>query len=178
MGKAGVVVFTVHGTKTFLDRQKGRDVGTPAASSTLFGNWYATLLGWRPDVALFVNEVTFLPVLVPVAPAKSLLSRFPEAAAEVMAAIGIDPGVIGAEVVEMELVVLAKTGDRQKVGVMVEQAFIASRFVEQGEDRNDLTGLAVGIAGLLVGPLYKPKDGPGNPAEATRQHIAQHSGGL
>lgn len=173
------MVFTVHGTKTFLDRQKGREVGLPVEPSTLFGSWYATLLGWRPDVALFVNDVTFLPVFVPFGPASSLLTRFPAAAGEVMAAIGIPLTVIASELVEMGSVVLAKTGDRQKVGVMVEQAFTAARFVERGSDRNDLTGLAVAIGGLLIGPLYKPKDGPGRPVEAARRHAAAgRSGGL
>jgi hypothetical protein len=35
------------------------------ASTTLLGSWYATVLGWSRPMALFVNEATLLPVLVP-----------------------------------------------------------------------------------------------------------------
>ena len=55
---------------------------------------------------------------------------------------------------------------------------MANRFLGTGHDPTELTGLAVGISPLLVGPLYKPKDGPGNPAEATRQHATRRSGVL
>lgn len=37
--------------------------------STLLGPWYATVLFWRPRVALLVNESTLRPVLMPLAPA-------------------------------------------------------------------------------------------------------------
>lgn len=36
-----------------------------AAATTLLGEWYATALFWRPQVALLVNEPTLLPVLMP-----------------------------------------------------------------------------------------------------------------
>jgi hypothetical protein len=170
-------VFTVYGTRAFLDRHKTRGIDLPVTPSTMFGNWYATLLGWRPDVALFMNETTFLPVFVRLTPASSLLARFPAAAGEVMAAVGVDPAVIVAELVEVQQVTLAKTADRQKVGVMVEHTFMANRFLETGHDPTDLTGLAVGISRLLIGPLYKVKGGPGNPAEAARQHATSRSSG-
>jgi hypothetical protein len=40
----------------------------------MLGSWYATVLLWKPQVALLVNEKTLLPVLMPLAPAKDLLA--------------------------------------------------------------------------------------------------------
>ena len=61
-------MFTVRGTKKFLDRV-GRPIADPPSSTTVLGDWYANVLFWRPQVALFVNATTFVPVLIPLAPA-------------------------------------------------------------------------------------------------------------
>ena len=164
-------VFTVHGTKTFLDRCKQPAV-QPVVPSTVFGNWYATVVLWRPQIALFVNAQTFLPVFVPLAPASRVLTRFPPVMADVLDRIGIDPRVVANEVTEMGVVSVAKTADRQVLGVMKELIFMADAAVDHGFDPADVVGLSVSIAGRLIGPLYKPKGGPGNPAEAARRHAA------
>ena len=44
-------------------------------STTLLGEWYATALLWKPQVALLVNETTLLPALMPLAPAATLSTR-------------------------------------------------------------------------------------------------------
>jgi len=64
-------MIVVRGTKKFLDR-----VGRPdasGASSASLGDWYANALLWRPQVALFVNAQTLLPVVVLLAPANSVV---------------------------------------------------------------------------------------------------------
>ncbi len=48
-------------------------------STTRLGDWHANVLFWRPQVAMFVSETTLLPVLVPFAPATTLIDRFPTA---------------------------------------------------------------------------------------------------
>ena len=60
-------MFTVRGTTKFLDRV-GRPVADPPSRSTVLGDWYANVLFWRPQVALFVNATTFVAVLMPLAP--------------------------------------------------------------------------------------------------------------
>jgi hypothetical protein len=61
-------VYSVHATKKLLDRIK-EPVEAPVAEPTVkFGNWYAKPLFWKPQFVLFVNERTFLPVLVPLGP--------------------------------------------------------------------------------------------------------------
>lgn len=80
-------MYTVRGTKKFLDRV-GRSVADPPSSTTVLGDWYANVLFWRPQVALFVNATTFVPVLMPLAPAAGVVARFPMAMAEVLGALG------------------------------------------------------------------------------------------
>ena len=69
-------MLTVRGTKKFLDRV-GRPTTDPPPSTTVLGDWYASVLFWRPQVALFVNATTFVPVLTPLAPASGAVARFP-----------------------------------------------------------------------------------------------------
>lgn len=70
-------MLLVRATKKLLDRVGPPNAEPDAESTTLLGQWYATALFWRPQVALFVNELTLLPVLMPLAPAATLLNRFP-----------------------------------------------------------------------------------------------------
>jgi hypothetical protein len=57
-------VLIVRATQRLLDRLGGPTLGERDQSSTLFGQWYATALRWRPQVALLVDEPTLLPVLM------------------------------------------------------------------------------------------------------------------
>ncbi len=148
-------MFTVRGTKKFLDRV-GRPAVDPPSSSTVLGDWYANVAFWRPQVALFVNAATFVPVLMPLAPASGVVTRFPAVMAGVLGALGIDPRFIDAERSEMSAVVLAKTASRQVLGVMNEFSFMAERTISTGRsDPADLLGLSVWLANTIVGPISK-----------------------
>ena len=85
---AGVLV--VHGTKKFRDRVHGPFAGPGEVSTTVLGNWYATILCWKPLVAMFVNETTRLPVFMPLAPAARLVDRFPTMVAVLLQAHGVN----------------------------------------------------------------------------------------
>ena len=52
---------------------------------------YATVLFWRPQVALFVNEASRLPVFVPLAPAARVVDRFVGQAALVFGVLAHTP---------------------------------------------------------------------------------------
>lgn len=101
-------MIVVRGTKKFLDRV-GKPDSAPPESSSRLGDWYATVWFWRPQVVLFVNATTLLPVLVPLAPAKSALSRLPDAFAQVSAALHVMGPALEAEVEAMREQHLAKT---------------------------------------------------------------------
>ena len=148
-------MFTVRGTKKFLDRV-GRPVADPPSRSTVLGDWYANVLFWRPQVALFVNAPTFVAVLMPLAPESGVIARFPTAMAEALAALGIDPRFVEAEMTEMGSVVLAKTASRQVLGVMNEFRFMAEHTITTGRwDPTDLLELSVWLANTIVGPVSK-----------------------
>ena len=148
-------MFTVRGTEKFLDRV-GRPMTEPPPSSTVLGDWYANVLFWRPQVALFVNATTFVPVLIPLAPAAGAVARFPAAMAAVFAALGVDPRFVASESNEMSSVVLVKTASRQVLGVMNQFAFMAEHTTSTGRsDPADLLGLSVWLANTIVGPISK-----------------------
>jgi len=52
------IVLIVRGTKKLRDRVKGPLAAADAESTTTLGDWFATVLFWRPQVALLVNERT------------------------------------------------------------------------------------------------------------------------
>lgn len=166
-------MFTVRGTKKLLERLKTPVSVSPPPSSTSLGDWYATVLFWKPQVALFVNETTFFPVFMPLAPANRLLTRFPTALVDVLHAAGVDPRFVATETGEMGAVTVAKTANRQAVGVMNELAFMAAARVAHGLDPADFVGLSLRVADTLVSPLYKPADGPGSPDRALARRVAE-----
>ncbi len=165
------MVFTVRGTKKFLDRV-GRPVPDPPASSTVLGDWYANVVFWRPQVALFVNATTFVPVLMTLAPARAVVDRFPVVMAEVFAALAVDPWFVAAESTEMRSAALAKTASRQVLGVMTEFTFTAEHTISTGRsDPADLVGLSVWLANLIVGPIGG--DDGSTPLGALQNRVAE-----
>ena len=112
-------------TKKLLDRIGPPNLDEGEQSTTVMGQWYATAMFWKPQVALFVNEPTLLPVLMPLAPAATLLARFPQQLAAVLAAHGTPDAVIDEEQRQMRDRRLAKTANRSVIGIMNEFTFLA-----------------------------------------------------
>jgi hypothetical protein len=108
-------MYTLHCTKKLLARLKAPISTAASASTTALGNWYATALFWKPQVALLVNERTLLPVLMPLSPATSLTERF----ADELASLGA--------------VSVVKTANRHLVGTMNEFAFLAHGYRDHME---------------------------------------------
>jgi hypothetical protein len=66
-------------------------------SRTLLGDWYATALAWRPQVALLVNATTLLPVLMPLAPVATMTARLADQIGIALAAYGTPDVTVQAE---------------------------------------------------------------------------------
>ena len=145
-------VFTVRATKKLLERCGGVSPGEPPPSTTVLGDWYATALFWRPQVALFVNEATRLPVFVPLAPGVTVVERLVGQAALVFGVLGLDPRFVDVEVAEMSERRVAKTASRSVVGSMNDFAFLAEVHRDDGDAR-DLVELSARLAHTPVGPL-------------------------
>src|SRR5207253_9284491 len=93
------------------------------------GDWYATVLFWKPQVALFVNELTLVPVLVPMAPAVTVLDRLVPSVAAVLRAHGLGPLLVDNEVAEMVEQRLTTTHNRSVVGIMNAVAYLREVYV-------------------------------------------------
>ena len=145
-------MYTIHCTQKLLDRVKHAPASAIPAPTTALGNWYAHALFWTPQVALLVNERTLLPVLMPLAPAATLASRFPTHLAAVLRGLGINTQVIVSEVEAMSEPVVAKTSNRSVVGTMNEFAFLADGYREYLE-APDLLALSIKLADTPCGPL-------------------------
>jgi hypothetical protein len=165
-------VYVVHGTRKFLERVGAPSRAEVGESTTVLGDWYATVLFWKPQAGLFVNESTLLPVLLPFAPAATTVGRFPAALATVLRRHGIDEAFIEAEREAMDNHRLAKTKDRSVVGMMTEFAFL-SRAYAKSEDAVDLVELSLWLARTPCGPLASRQ---GSPDRELAAHIARRRG--
>ena len=156
----------IRGTRKFLDR-----LGAPrepnTASTTMLGDWFATVMFWRPQVALFVNATTLLPVFMPLAPAATLLQRFPDTLAGILRAHGIADRIIAREVGETAEQHLAKTNNRSVVGVMNEFVHLADWRRDEITVPDDLTWLSLKLAQTPCSPLYDRHISPDRELTAT-----------
>lgn len=170
LGQDGRVLI-VRATKKLLDRIGPPSLGEGEQPTTLLGQWYATAMFWKPQVALFVNEPTLLPVLMPLAPAATLLARFPQQVAEVLAVHGTPDAVIDEEVRQMRDRRLAKTANRSVAGIMNEFAFLAEAY--RGDTpAPDLPALAIRLATTPCGPLYSEHVSPDRELDALLRSFA------
>lgn len=163
-------MLVVHGTKKFLDRAGRGDPADERPSTTVLGGWYATVWFWRPQVALFVNETTLLPILLPMAPAATAVRRLVGALPETLADYGLDPRFVDAELAEMSEHRLAKTTNRSVLGVMNEFKHMADHYLYTAHDV-ELQELAAWLAQTPCGPLYKTHV---SPDAALRAVVAEH----
>jgi hypothetical protein len=91
----------LHCTKKLLDRLGSPTTGPLVETTTAMGSWYGTALFWRPQVALFVNETTLLPVLVHLAPARTVVPRLADYLAAVLDELGVPRPLVATEIEQM-----------------------------------------------------------------------------
>ncbi len=96
---------------------------------TRLGEWLAniTTVDRRPLV-LAVSSRTLLPVLLPLAPAKTLASRFPGALAEMLEALIINGARIDVEVAALSEHTIAATNNRRVLGTMNDFIFMMPHY--------------------------------------------------
>ena len=145
-------MIVVHGTRTFRDRVTGPAAAPGDASTTVLGAWYATVLRWRRPAALLVNERTLLPLVLPLAPATTLLDRLPDALTELLSLHRVPAPLIEAEHAEALEHRLAPTANRSLVGVLNEFAFLAD--LHRAEHPHPMR-LSLRLATTPCGPLFQ-----------------------
>lgn len=143
-------VYTLCCTQKLRDRLNVDAAAPTATATTALGNWYATPLFWKPQLALLVSERALLPVLMPLAPVSTLALRFPAELARILTAIGMPTDFIEGELAEMTPFVIAKTANRTVLGMINEFTFMAEVY---REDTVDLHALALRLSDMPCGPL-------------------------
>lgn len=146
-------MLIVRATQKLLQRVGPPTLRDGEQSTTLLGEWYATALFWKPQVALLVNEKTLLPVLMPLAPAATLPTRIAHQIATLLAAHGTPPAIIEDELHQMRPCRVARTANRSLVGIMTEFTRLAEVYRGSNPDP-DLLDLALRLATTPCSPLY------------------------
>ena len=112
------------GTKKFRERVKAPAPQIGDRSTTAMGDWYATVLFWKPQVALLVNESTLLPVLMPFVPSSTVLDRFPVALKAALASHEVSREFIAFEIDAMTEHRLTSTSNRSVIGMPNQFSFL------------------------------------------------------
>jgi hypothetical protein len=112
----------------------------PPASTTMLGDWFATLVEFRTTyVVLAISSSTLLPVVVSASSLTRLPARLLPALEKVLLALGVGREAIEQECAAMADVAIAKTNDRSTLGVMNDLAFLLSRYVANDKASSHLT---------------------------------------
>ena len=160
-------MFTLRCTRRLLTRLKASTRAESPVLTTRLGDWYANLLQiGRQQLVLAISERTFLPVVIPAAPASSIAVRFVPQAGLVLREIGIAPGLVEQELAEMADVRVSTTASRQVTGMMVDLARLLEAYVE-GE--SSLLAVTLKLARTPCSPLDKTA---GMPDRETRALFA------
>lgn len=93
-------------------------------STTLLGDWYASILFARPEqLILCVSERTLLPVVVTARDARSLGARLAHSLREILLRLGVPPLLVDAEQSQMSPVAFGPTQNRRVLGTSNEFLF-------------------------------------------------------
>jgi hypothetical protein len=160
-------MYVLRATKKLLDRLAVPIAAQLPVATGRLGNWYATILFWRPQIVLMVNERTLLPALLPFAPSVDLLERVPHAVGDVLRRMNVPAETIAAECEAMRQVTIAKTANRSVLGVVNQFAFEAQIYARAAPGES-LTELALRLARSPSRPI-----GMECPADVARQVLMQ-----
>jgi hypothetical protein len=170
LGQDGWVLI-LRATQKLLHRIGPSTTQDAERSTTLLGDWYATAMFWKPQVALLVNETTLLPVLMPLAPAATLTTRVGEQIATVLTAHGASPEIVEDELHQMRPCRVAPTANRSVVGVMTEFTRLVEIYRDADRD-SDLLALSLRLARTPCSPLYRRNVSPDRELRALLRTVA------
>lgn len=151
-------MYVVHATAKLLARLPTATLDEDALDETRLGPWYATIGKGRPQIAVLVSATTLLPVLMPLALARTLLKRFPAALERVLLAHGVPTGEVAVEVAAMSGAAARKTASRSLVGVLNEFVLLTDR--RRGSAPDDVVGWSLELARTPCSPLYSSHVSP------------------
>jgi hypothetical protein len=133
-------MFVLRCTQRLLARTKASVEPKPPISDTRLGDWYANVVHvGRQQLMLAISEKTLLPVVIPVAPLPTLVSRLSAGLAIVLDELGIRKTEIELEVGRMNAVTVGKTASRGVTGIMVDFARLIPFFITDGAPLHELS---------------------------------------
>jgi len=168
-------MFTVHATRKLLDRVKQPRSGFPLSNPRpALGNWYATAIFWKPQVSLFVNERTLLPVAgAPWRRQRTLWSGFPEFLRQVLVAPRSRPFLRRQpRRPSSGTATYAKTASRSILGIINEFTYLGG-FMRDELGPDDLLQIALELSETPCGPLYKRCVSPDRELRAVVNKLAR-----
>jgi hypothetical protein len=146
-------VFVLRCTKKLYQRIEpwaAPECEPPTPSTTRLGDWTANIvIVRRQHLVLAVSNITLLPVLLPLSPAKSLIPRLTEAVGDVLEGLGIDRKKLASELAAMGECIVTGTNDRRVLGSMND--FV--RMLDSYLDGRSLVEVALQLAEAPCGPL-------------------------
>lgn len=154
-------MFYLHCSKQLLDRVSSGLSEPAGTGGNILGNWYAKAIFSKPQVALFVNERTLLPVLMPLAPASSLIERFPQYLFKVLLSQGVSESFMQQELNYLDEVIYCKSTNRSIIGILNMFTYHLESY-QSIHYANDWYELSMMMADTPCGPLYKSTITPGN----------------
>lgn len=154
-------MFYLHCSKQLLVRVSSGLSEPAGTGGNILGNWYAKVIFSKPQVALFVNERTLLPVLMPLAPASSLVERFPQYLFKVLLSQGVNESFMQQELNHLDEVVYCKSTNRSIIGIQNMFTHLLEGY-QSIHYANDWYELSMMMADTPCGPLYKSTITPGN----------------
>ena len=146
-------MYVVRATRKLLDRLPSRGLQDERAATNSFGDWYATALFWRPQVTLFVSELTLLPVFVPLAPAATVVDRLPTALRDLIHSYGFADWYDIVEAQEMREHRIDRTQSRSVLGSMNEFIHMTDAYRWRAEEIG-LVDMARWLAQTPCRPLF------------------------
>lgn len=142
------------------------------ASTTALGDWYVNRVPVGRRVLLLATSAgTFLPIVTPAREVRTFAARLPALVAARLARLGVPADMIAREVAAMSPMAVAKTANRQVLGVMNQYAFeLPYRLAPVvGRAASEVDELRSAEDQLGDSPLFcsKPGDAVVVPNEAT-----------
>jgi hypothetical protein len=108
-------------TKKVLSRLPNPDNQSPEHNATALGDWYVNrVVIDRQPLLLLVSSMSLLPILAPARNMRGLPGRLPSMVASRLERLGVNGGLVGAEVRAMDPVHVAATTDRSVLGILTD----------------------------------------------------------
>ena len=121
-------MVTLRCTRKLLQQARLIPSNAPIAATTRLGDWYATVLPRRKPLVLALSEKTLVGAVWRLAPANSVLSRWPEAVRDLLVALAVPPTAVADELIAMNETAAGVTSNRRVVGCLNE-ASVALKWV-------------------------------------------------